>query len=144
MTWHKGELCAAITCLETLGACCEDLTGLCDDGVVKGACLARDPALQPRWSELPATCLSVGCTPDVGACCDTDTFGDCTNITFAACNALPGGKGQWSKGLTCATLPTPCTHEAIPTVSQWGLVVLTLLLLVGAKVYFGRRQSAAA
>lgn len=28
----------------------------------------------------------------------------------------------------------------IPTVSQWGLVVMTLLLLVGAKVYFGRRK----
>jgi hypothetical protein len=24
--------------------------------------------------------------------------------------------------------------------SQWGLVVLTLLLLTGAKVFFGRRQ----
>lgn len=28
----------------------------------------------------------------------------------------------------------------IPTVSEWGLVVLTLLLLTGAKIYFGRRQ----
>ena len=29
----------------------------------------------------------------------------------------------------------------IPTVSEWGLVVLTLLLLIGAKIYFGRRQT---
>ncbi len=28
---------------------------------------------------------------------------------------------------------------AIPTVSEWGMVVLALLLLAGAKVYFGRR-----
>lgn len=28
---------------------------------------------------------------------------------------------------------------AIPTVSEWGLVVMTLLLLTGAKIYFGRR-----
>jgi len=33
-----------------------------------------------------------------------------------------------------------CTHNSIPTMSQWGLAVLTLLLLIGAKVYFGRRQ----
>jgi len=32
--------------------------------------------------------------------------------------------------------------EAIPTVSQWGLVVLTLLLLIGAKIYFARRRTA--
>ena len=31
--------------------------------------------------------------------------------------------------------------EAIPTVSTWGLVVLTLCLLVGLKIRFGRRQS---
>ena len=32
----------------------------------------------------------------------------------------------------------------IPTVSEWGLVVLTLLLLVVAKVYFGRGHRASA
>jgi hypothetical protein len=29
-------------------------------------------------------------------------------------------------------------------VSEWGLVVLTLLLLIGAKVYFGRKVPVAA
>jgi len=32
-----------------------------------------------------------------------------------------------------------CWHNPIPTVSEWGLVVMTLLLLTGAKVYFGWR-----
>lgn len=32
------------------------------------------------------------------------------------------------------------TVGAIPTVSEWGIAVLTLLLLTGAKVSFGRRQ----
>jgi len=32
----------------------------------------------------------------------------------------------------------------IPTVSEWGLVILTLLLLTGAKVFFGRRRVEAA
>jgi len=40
-----------------------------------------------------------------------------------------------------------CTNDdadcSIPTVSEWGLVVLTLMLLIGAKVYFGRRQAIA-
>ncbi len=35
-----------------------------------------------------------------------------------------------------------CGGQAIPTVSEWGLVIMTLLLLTGAKVYFGRRQEA--
>ncbi len=33
--------------------------------------------------------------------------------------------------------------EFIPTVSEWGLVVLALLLLVGAKVWFSRRPRTA-
>jgi hypothetical protein len=34
-----------------------------------------------------------------------------------------------------------CPSGAIPTASTWGLVVLALLLLAGAKVYFGRRPA---
>ena len=30
---------------------------------------------------------------------------------------------------------------AIPTVSAWGLMVLTLLLLAGSKIYFGCRRA---
>ena len=33
-----------------------------------------------------------------------------------------------------------CLGGVIPTVSEWGLVVLTLLLLTGAKVYYRRRR----
>lgn len=36
----------------------------------------------------------------------------------------------------------PDCLEKIPTVSEWGLVVMTLLLLVGGKVYFHRRAAA--
>lgn len=35
----------------------------------------------------------------------------------------------------------PCSPDDIPTVSEWGLVILALLLLVAGKVYFGRRTA---
>jgi IPTL-CTERM motif len=59
-----------------------------------------------------------------------------TTVMACDCN-----KCVWHKMLTCAQVE--CMHAAIPTVSQWGLVVLTLLLLTGAKVYFGRRPTSA-
>ena len=43
----------------------------------------------------------------------------------------PGEQGE------CTWSP----DKPIPTVSEWGLVVLALLLLTGAKVYFGRRRA---
>ncbi len=33
----------------------------------------------------------------------------------------------------------PCEPDVIPTISSWGLVVLTLVLLAGGKLYFGCR-----
>ena len=36
----------------------------------------------------------------------------------------------------------PGCKDAIPTVSEWGLMILALLLLVAGKVYFGRRATA--
>lgn len=32
----------------------------------------------------------------------------------------------------------------IPTVSEWGLIIMAVLLLAGAKIYFGRRRAAQA
>ena len=37
-----------------------------------------------------------------------------------------------------------CTGEAIPTVSEWGLIVLTLLGMTAGTVMFGRRRRPAA
>ncbi len=71
----------------------------------------------------------------VGACCDRDTFGGCSQTTQSQCNC---SECVWTEGQGCGAVE--CVHAAIPTVSQWGLVVLTLLLLTAAKVHFGRRQ----
>ena len=37
----------------------------------------------------------------------------------------------------------PGCQGAIPTVSEWGMIVLALVLLIGAKVYFGRKPELA-
>ena len=138
--WFKGTLCAVAQCpAVVLGACCNTLAGTCEDNK-----LAADCSGPQRVFSLDKTCANVTCDAVLGACCDHDTFGGCTNLTSAECVPVPGeNKLEWTKGAACANITT-CDHVAIPTVSQWGLVVLTLLLLVGAKVYFGRRQSAAA
>jgi hypothetical protein len=128
----------ATDCEERTGACCEFLTGVCDDDVLQADCLGRDPSLQPNWTKL-GLCADLGCTADLGACCDADTFGTCTDTIYAACQ---GGKLVWTKNVLCADVT--CVHAPIPTVSEWGIAVLTLLLLIGAKVYFGRRQAATA
>ncbi len=146
-TWFKGTLCAAAQCPAlTLGACCNTLAGTCTNNETQASCGDVNPLpnTDQRVFTLDHTCANVTCTADLGACCDGDTFGTCTDTTNADCVAAPGNKLVWTKGTLCANLDPPCLHEAIPTVSEWGLVVLTLLLLVGAKVYFGRRQNATA
>ena len=44
----------------------------------------------------------------------------------------------------CDEVEDECVAASIPAVSEWGLVVLALLLLAGGKVYFNRRRCAAA
>ncbi len=39
--------------------------------------------------------------------------------------------------------PAGCGGGAIPTVSEWGLIILTLLLLTAGTIVFGRRRSPA-
>ena len=72
-----------------------------------------------------------------GACCDA-WIGECHD-------AVPQGDCDcpscvWSGGRDCADVACKAEFVAIPTVSQWGLVVLTLLLLTGAKIAFARRS----
>lgn len=91
----------------------------------------------------------------------TDTCGTCSVICVRSDNqALPGPPPSGPITVTCVSTDecdneSSCTIDVelsesgecfvvIPTVSEWGLVVLTLLLLTGAKIFFGRRQVDAA
>ena len=56
--------------------------------------------------------------------------------------------GEVCDGTDDAACPGQCLPNcscppegAIPTVSAWGSVIMTLLLLVAGKVYFGRRRA---
>ena len=87
-------------------------------------------------------------------CDDGDSINDdeCTNAcTLPVCGdgiAQPGNAeecdGTASSACESGSCLLDCTCEppAIPTVSAWGLVVLTLLLLAEAKIYFARRPTA--
>jgi len=73
-----------------------------------------------------------------GACCDPN--GGCEdNVVEFGCSTERFYEGQTCEDVVTAGL---CAAPSIPTVSEWGLVVLTLLLLIGAKIYFARRETA--
>jgi hypothetical protein len=134
-TYYKGETCDAITCEEAVGGCCDGLTGVCTDGVLAAACVCQ----QCTWSK-GMSCSAMQCVAAQGACCDSDD-GSCTSTTMAQCNCE---KCVWTKGAACGEVECRANFTPIPTVSEWGLAILALLLLTGAKIYFGRRQAATA
>jgi len=69
-----------------------------------------------------------------GACCDTST-GVCEDDVLGSNCPTPM---QFTLGQTCANVTC---QVSIPTISNWGLVVLALLLGVIAKVEFDRRRT---
>ena len=60
------------------------------------------------------------------------------DVVITACNGVSDG---CCPGAQCCDVDPDCDSCAIPTVSGWGMVVMTLLLLAGWKVYFGRRRA---
>jgi M6 family metalloprotease-like protein len=73
-----------------------------------------------------------GIPDECGACCGEQ---DCEQLTQALCEASEGGEYR-GDGTTCeAECPAP-----IPTVSEWGLVVLSLALLTAGSVVIARRK----
>ncbi len=122
---------------EQCGACCnhEEPGGVCTPNVPPSECTGG-----PLEFFLNETCEAVeargDCDGNTGACCDQETFGGCTVVPASLCNCT---KCVFHPETSCEEVE--CTHNSIPTVSQWGLVVMTLLLLTGAKIFFGRRRA---
>ena len=110
----------ALCCVNELGGTPQGPSSICegdtDSDGLDGACGDECPLDADKY--VPGLC---GCgTPDV----DTDGDG------VPDCNDLCPGVDDDAFGPGCA--------DAIPTVSQWGLVVLALLLLTVSKVRFCR------
>ncbi len=116
-------------CSVYFGACCETLAGTCESPVTEADCSGSHSI----WTSNVA-CEEIGCVADTGACCNHDPFGPCSDgITLADCQCPTC---DWHKGQTCEEIDCPPT--SVPTVTAWGLAALSLLLMIGAKVVFGR------
>lgn len=127
--------CTVDSCDESTDLCVHTQSGnLCDDA---------DPCTQD-------VCMAGGCLnqPICGACCLKT--GDCVDgVSQSECESQ--GNSRWNGlGTLCAGDDNGngrddlCEiQQNIPTVSQWGLAVLALLMLIGAKVRFGRSYNQA-
>jgi len=116
-----------------LGACCDRISGLCSDGVPSANCAGQFE----QFSE-GAFCDDVACDLIVvGACCD-GAIGTCEDTV--AQDDCVGTDETFFANLLCAQIE--CLTNPIPTVSEWGLIVLTLTLLAAGKISFGRRRAA--
>ncbi len=139
VSFHAFTACAELECEEHTGACCDqriaDEASRCRDGIPQSQCPIYDPQ-QVSWHKSIA-CADIDCPEHSGACCNEDAFGDCQVLPGSQC-ACP--TCRFHKDTTCADIE--CIHGAIPTVSAWGLAALSLLLMIGAKVFFGRRVEA--
>jgi hypothetical protein len=124
-----GIACTIGSCDESLDMCRYTAQHLlCDDG---------DPCTQgvcQNGSGCTYTTTCGACCIFGGGCVDGVTESDCQllgpSLFMGIGSTCTGSRGEI--GDTCPDL--------IPTVSEWGLVILALLLLAGAKVSFGRRR----
>jgi hypothetical protein len=119
------------------GACCDKATGVCNFVTGHGSPGVCDGAQQNFSVGDPCTEINCEAAAATGACCNRDPFGTCTDgLTRAECNCP---RCEWTELALCGDVT--CSREPIPTVSQWGLLVLTLSLLTGAKLRFGRHPA---
>jgi hypothetical protein len=100
-----------------------------DDTDGDGICDSNDGCPTDPNKTAPGAC---GCgTPDDDS--DGDTVPDCNDQCPGADDTVDADQNG-----------TPdCLEVGIPAASEWGLAVLALVLLVGSKVYFGRRRATA-
>ena len=111
-------------------ACCNTVDFSCTN-IGAGECLSPDTVFTPGvlCNDLDPPCS------EAGACCDIAT-GDCRASFEIDCT---GFLQQFTPGASCTAVNCP-VPENVPTVSQWGMIVLSLLLLCGLTVKFRRRS----
>jgi len=143
ISWYKDETCIDVEarggCPEHRGACCDGTVGVCTNNVLPSGCTGD----QQVWYK-DTLCATIVCVQHRGACCNTNWPNDgCTDDVLPQdCVLTVMGPNEkqltWNKGARCADIE--CEPNPIPTVSMWGMMILTLILMIGAKLYFGRRE----
>ena len=139
-----------------IGSCCVD--DVCAETVNEFCCAQNDP--EARWFEgrtcddpVPCPeCLSDAecdddiectidsCNSDTGACVQLANHAFCDDGLFCngqeTCDLQAGcaaGIDPCAFGMDCDEATETCFVPPIPTISEWGLVILALLLVTGAK-----------
>lgn len=130
---------------------CGGSCGTCDDGnaCTTDACTAGACVFTPVVCNDNIACTSDACVG--GSCQYTPNNALCEDSLFCTgaetCNPASGcvsaGNPCDPTLEICNEATDACDPAAIPTVSEWGLAIMSLLLLVGLKVYFGRREALA-
>jgi hypothetical protein len=106
---------------------CED----CNANGIPDECDLAACTGDPSCADRNHDSIPDGC--EMGACCDQGSLGDCTDGLFQKeCNCP---RCAWVEFSSCDEVD--CARESIPTLSAWGLAILSLLLLTGAKIRFG-------
>lgn len=142
-----GDDCTADECNGS-GSCSHPVNDLCG-----GCCL---PSSVCRDDLTAAECAQQGGTDHSGTCggdADSDGVSDVCDLCMGS------DTPDRTEKICCGTMNQACNTDSdcvgngpclpacqcgpIPTVSEWGLVLLTLLLLTIAKLAFGTRRAAA-
>jgi len=137
-SWTVNADCDDVTCDEVTGSCCNTLSGTCSI-TTQGQCGTGADFVWTEGGACPGTCVA-----RTGACCvePSNTEATCTDGQTSAQCAAAGG--VWSDSQPCSAVECTPDFTPIPTVSEWGLAVLALMLLIGGKIYFSRREAAMA
>jgi len=143
-------LCAGLECGDDGcgGSCgtCDDGVACTDDACNAGQCVetpnnaACDDGLVCNGGE---TCSLQGCVNGTPLSCDNGLYCDGAETCTEPAGCTPGTPPCNPSTEICDEATDTCAPAAIPTVSEWGLAIMSLLLLVGLKVYFGRREALA-
>ncbi|MGD2111694.1 MAG: IPTL-CTERM sorting domain-containing protein [Phycisphaerae bacterium] len=135
-----GTTCATAVCFPT-GACC-DRDGTCADGVLDSECEGLGGTFQGDGT----LCSELTCPQPDGACCLSN--GNCLVLTEADCGVIPDA--SWPAAFTdCTDDDENGTADAcespldIPTVSEWGIVSMALLMITAGTVVLVRRRGVA-
>ena len=150
----------AFACEDCVNGICEPMDSKCNDGVSctnPDVCNPTSPlansdgcVLTPVQSKCDDgdRCTDDRCDPVLGcvfvdnglcgACCLKDGSETCVDDLFR--EECPNADVKFFPGEDCIDIN--CDDIVIPAVSQWGIAVISLLLLIGAKIYFSRRREA--